>query len=285
MRKTILIAATMILIVVMPVSAQTAISSNDETTVQRQPEETTEQEAKKNNLQISFGFVHNRLINVGYTNSQLLFRGTNAKFGLGYGRETNNNVIKFSAEASFGDVRSKSGNLPSSFVLIHPSLTYLRTVKEYRAFEKENIFFAGIHLSSINYLLENEPIFDNIDIFSLHGIYLGFSNRLVLNKTNRLHVTYVMPVLVYENRVLWNGGASDITYDDRDHLLKTLVTRGQFSYFSIARNIQFEADYIVSIGRNTDLEIGYRFSYLNVFSEAPIRMYSNELLFGLKFRF
>jgi len=229
--------------------------------------------------------VHSRLIDQGYTHSRLLFRGTNSKFGLGYSRETHKSIFDFSALASSGKMESKSGNLPSNLTLIHPSIGYLRKIKTYKLSKKENAFFAGIHLSSINYYLENEPVIDNIDIVSLHGIYFNFRNRLTLTKNQSFQLTYLMPAIIYENRVLWNSGASNITYSDRDNILKTLMTRGRFSYFNVLRNVQFKAEYIVRLSDGADFDIQYGFFYLNSFKDAPIHLYSNELLLGLKFKF
>jgi hypothetical protein len=240
---------------------------------------------KKNSLQFNFGFIHSRMIDQGYTNSHLLFRGTNPTFDLRYGRKTNRYFFNVSLEASVGKVKSQSDNLPSDFYLIYPSITYARKIKSYTVSGKENTFFAGIHFSSINYYLENEAVFDNIDIFSLHGIYINFSNRLRLSKNQSLQLTYLMPVIVYANRVLWNGGASAFTYYDRDHVIRTLASHGRYLYFSVMRNIQLDADYTLRISKRTDFEVKYRFFYSNGFTQSPIHIYTNELLVGLKLKF
>ncbi len=239
---------------------------------------------KRSSIDVNLGVVHGRFTDIGYTNSSLLFRGTNMRFGVSYTRETSKYSFVFSAMASAGKVESKGSNLPSDLIYVNPSLEYIRRLKDFQLFGKSSVLRAGIQLSSINYYLENEPVFDNIDIFSLHGMYLKFRNRLTLTERTSLQVAYSLPLIVYENRVLWNGGASSFTYEDRDEILRTLTTHGQVTYFNL-RNIQLKVDYVIRMGNSADFLIQYRFFYLNSFSDAPIRMYSNELLLGLKIRF
>jgi hypothetical protein len=248
-------------------------------------ETTIPEKLKHNNIQISYGMVHSRMIDQGYTSSNLLFRGTNSKFNLGYGRETDRYIFNFVIAASFGKLASKGDNLPSDFYLIHPSIEYVRKIAKYRLLKKESHFFAGVHLSSINYALQNSEVIDNIDVFSLHGIYLNFTNRLKLNGKQSLQLTWLIPTMVYSNRVLWKGGASKLNFDDKDHLFRTLTTNGKYSYFDVSGNIQFRADYIFKIGKNADFEIKYRFFYADNFIQTPVHIYSNEVLVGLKFKF
>jgi hypothetical protein len=239
---------------------------------------------KNNGIQVQLGAAHSRFVDQGYTNSSLLFTGTNILFGLTYDRETIKSYFAFSAIASAGQVQSKQSKLPSDFVYIHPAVQYLRKITDYQLFNKENTLLAGINLNSINYYLGNEPVFDNIDIFSMHGLYLDVRNRLIFTPKKSLRVTYSLPLIVYENRVLWNGGASTIDYTDREHILRTLTTRGSLTCFNV-RNVQFKVDYIMCLSNSLNLEVQYRFFYLNSFKQAPIHMYSNDLLLALKFKF
>jgi hypothetical protein len=168
---------------------------------------------------------------------------------------------------------------------VHPSIEYLRKIRKYDFAGKENELSAGIHVSSINYILENEPIIDNVDIFSMHGVYIGAHDHIKLTRKQSLQLTYLVPMAVYSNRVLWNGGASKFTYSDRENILRTLVTNGEFSYFAVFRNVQLSAHYAIILGRGADFEIRYRFFYSNNFSQPPIHFYSNEILVGFKFKF
>ena len=239
---------------------------------------------KKNNIQLNFGFIHSRLIDDGYSKN-LLFRGTNVKFGLGYGRETSKFIFSFLIEGSLGKIKSKSDNLPSDFYSIQPSLEYSRKIKDYLTWGKQSKLFAGLNLSSLNYFIRNEPVFDNARLLSIHGLYINISNRMQLDERQYLHFTYRLPTVVYVNRILWNGGASDLTYSDQEHLLKTLTTRGSFTYFAIFNNIELEASYTRRIGKNVDFIIFYKFRYFSSSEQASVHIYSNELLMSLKIFF
>lgn len=239
----------------------------------------------KNSIELNAGIIQNRFIDQGYTNSRLKFSGINGKFGLGYQRHGNRYLFNFSVAASAGSLRSVSGNLPSDFYTVHVFTEYLRRIKDNVLFGKENEFFAGIHAGSLNYYLQNEPVFDNIDLFSLHGVYLSFYDKLNLSTRQSLRLSCQMPVIVFENRVLWNGGASEFTLTDRDNILKLITAHSHARFFDINKNVQLRADYIINISKKTEAEIRYRFVYLNSFEQGPVRLYSNELLLGLKFKF
>lgn len=242
--------------------------------------DTTLANTKKNNIQFDFGFVHSRLIDEGYTYSELLFRGTNRKFRLGYGRETATYIFNFLFEASSGKVASKSGNLASDLTNVKPTLEYLRRVKEYNLLGSKSKFFAGINLSSNNYILENSPVVDNSDVISLHGIYLGLVNQIKLNKSQQLQIAYLLPVVVSVNRII--NSENDFTNEDYKHPVQMLFDNKSTSYFNVADFIQLKIGYEKKISRSTSWTATYSFFYMNSTFEAPIRMYSNELLAGLK---
>jgi hypothetical protein len=238
------------------------------------------QKTKKNNIQVNVGFAHSRLIDEGFTQSKLLFKGTNFKAGLGYGRKSNKYIFNFLTSFSKGKVSTKESKLPTDFANINASLDYLRSVKV----SKEHHFFAGLQLSTINHIMQSERIFDNIDAFSLHGVYLNFLDEILISKKQSIQILYSMPAVVYENRALWNGGASTFAYMDQKKIFKLFTTHGKYSYFNLINNIQLKIDYSLKIGKNTDFNIIYRFFYFHDFIQAPIHIYSNELLFGLKFK-
>lgn len=233
-------------------------------------------QAPRNAIHITYGLVHSRLIDDGYSRN-LLFRGTNSKIGLGYSRETTKYLFHFSVEASGGKIKSKSGDLPSEFYTVQPSVDYMRNIG--------NRLLIGVGLSSTNYFIINEPVFDNASLVSLHGIYLNVSKRLTIDDRQRVQLTYRLPAAVYVNRLLWNGGASDLTYRDQEHLIRALTTNGSFDYMNVFRNVQFNADYSKRIGKKTDLIVGYRFRYFGDRAEPSVRIYSNELQVGLKISF
>jgi hypothetical protein len=188
-------------------------------------------------------------------------------------------------EGSLGKIKSKSGSRPSDFYTIQPSLEYSRKFKEYAIWGNQSKLFAGLTLSSLNYYIRNEPVFDNASLLSLHGLYLNISNRMQLDEKQYLHFTYRLPTVVYVNRILWNGGATDLTYSDQEHLLRTLTTRGSFTYFTIFNNVQLEASYTRTIDRNVDFIVFYKFRYFNGSAEPSVHIYSNELLMSLKIFF
>jgi hypothetical protein len=235
----------------------------------------------RSNLHIGIGLIHVRMIDEGYTDSKLLFRGTNAKFTLAYGRETTKHIFNFSVTGSIGKVESKSGDLPSKYYLLEPSLEFLRSIAEHKLFGKENKFFSGVRISSFNQVIENERVVDNISIFSLHGLYFNFCDRLSLSERKYFQVSYSMPVVVFENRLLWNGGASTITSRDAQNIPALMFDRGKFTYFNVFGNVQFGLDYVTKIGKATDLKIAYKFYSVSSTIEAPLHSYSNELMLEL----
>jgi hypothetical protein len=238
----------------------------------------------KNYVRFHLGPIHTRLINDGYAR-KLLFGGTNLKLGLAYGRETTKFVFGFSVEASSGRVKSRSGKLPSDFQLIIPSLTYLKKITRLGLTGEKTTLLAGVSLSSANYLMINQPIFDNISILSLHGVYCNIGYQVQLDEKRRLQFAYQLPAMVYTNHLLWNGGARDLSHDDQEHVLRALTTRGSFGYFDIAHNIRLTAGYEKQLGKSACFVATYEFMYLSSSSPALARIYSNELLIGLKFRF
>jgi hypothetical protein len=224
------------------------------------------------------------MIDEGYTDSRLLFRGTNSKFGLAYGRETEKHIVNFSLAGSIGKVESPSGELPSDYYFAQVSLEFLRNIKEHRLFNRENNFFLGALVSSTNQGIGNERVINNLSIYSLHGMYLSFCNRLYPGKKNYFQISYALPIVIYENRVLWNGGASEYTYHDSQNVPGLLTEHGKFSYFNISGNIQFGINYVMRIGKSTDFIMAYKFFAARSFIEAPLSFYSNELILELKIR-
>jgi hypothetical protein len=243
----------------------------------------TSPKVRKSNLQIGVGLQHTRMIDEGYTDSKLLFLRTNFAFRLGYGRETSEYIFNFTTFGSIGQIQSKSGDLPSDFYFGQIAVEYLRKISEYRLFNKENRFFVGIHLSTINQGVINLRVIDNVSIFSLHGIYLGLRNNLSLNEKHSIQLSYSLPVAVYENRVLWNGGANPYTYREIENIPRLMTTKGETSYFAILDNVQINVDYSIKIRDHTRFEIRYGFFYASNSIEAPLNIYANQLLAGLKF--
>lgn len=244
--------------------------------------ETTSLKIRKSYLRLGVGIMHTRMIDEGYTDSHYLFRGTNAKLSLAYGRETENYIFNFTIEGSMGDLESKQGDLPSNYYFLEPSLEWLKPVTRYSTFGKENKLFLGAQLSSLNQGIENEKVVNNISIFSLHGMYLNVLNRLQLTQKHHLQLNYSLPVVVYENQALWNGGASKYTAHDSENIPKLLTDNGSFNYFNIFGNLQLGIDYILKTGKSTSLRVGYNFTYVNSHVESRLGFYSNDLLFELK---
>jgi hypothetical protein len=240
------------------------------------------QKIRKNSIRLGVGLIHVRMIDEGYTNSRLLFRGTNCKFGLGYGRETEKYSFIFSVTGSIGKVESESGNLPSDYFLFLPALEFSRNVSKYKLLGNESKLFLGANLSSFNQGIDNERAVNNISIYSLHGLYLSINNRILLNERQQLQLTYLMPAVIFENRVLWNGGASKYTYRDTENIARLLTNSGEFSYFNLRNNVQLGVDYIVKIGNASHVRFGYKFFRAISSLEAPFHLYSNELMVELK---
>jgi hypothetical protein len=248
-------------------------------------QDTLAQKRGKNTIQIDFGFVHTRLIDEGFTQSRLLFRGTNPKIGLGYGRQTAHSIFNFRTAIVPGSISTKQNDWAASFDDISAEIEYLYLVRASEVLGKESRLFAGLDFSTINYAIQNDPIFDNVDIFSLHGIYFKLNYDLMLSKNQNLQITYSLPAVVYVNQVLWNSGASIYDLNDLDNTFKLISTHGRYRYFGVSNNIPIEIVYKVKIGRNIDFNVKYAFTYINYSIEKPFHLYSNELLLGLKFYF
>jgi hypothetical protein len=243
------------------------------------------QKPKRNNIQIDFGFVHTRLIDEGFTQSKLLFRGTTPTISLGYGRQYSHSIINFLTSITSGNLGTRQSGLTASFVNVSLAIGYLRELKTFKIQRKESRLFAGLQVSSTNYEMHNGPVFDNLDIFSLHGIYFKLNYQVTLNKKQSVHFICSMPAVVYANHVLWNSGASVYDFNDADNIIKLLSTHGRYYYFNFLNNIQIDLIYKRKIGKNIDFNVKYAFRYVNNFVETPIRFYSNELLWGLNFNF
>jgi hypothetical protein len=238
-----------------------------------------------NNIHISTGILHTRQIDEGYTGSSLLFRRTNIAFRFGYGRETERQIIDVTSSFSIGKMKSKSGDLPSDFYYIEMNADYLRRVVSHDLFKTKNQLFAGIRLGTLNQGVANLHQLDNISVYSLHGAYIALHNRLKLDNKRSLMASWYIPSVVYENRILFNGGATDIATRDLRNVPGLLTTHGDFSYFSILRNIQLDLTYITKLSDGVEATLRYEFFYASSAIDAPFHAYSNELTVGLQFRF
>lgn len=246
-----------------------------------QSEELTLSE-KKSYLRFGIGITHTRMIDEGYTDRRYLFRGTNAKFSLAYGRETPRSIFNFYVDASVGDLESKQGELPSEYYFAEPTIEWLRHTTHYTTFGKMNKLFLGAQLSSFNQGIGDEKVVDNIRIFSLHGMYFNVLDRFRLTEKHYFQVHYSMPVIVYENSVLWNSGASKYTTHDLENVPKMLTDNGTFTYFNAFNNVQVGVDYVLKAGRSTNLLVKYNFVYVKSHVESRLGFYNNDVMLELK---
>lgn len=243
------------------------------------------QPSHKNAIQIEAGLLHTRLADQGFTHNRLHFRGTHPKIGLGYQRMGTSSLFSFHLRGSIGDLSTKQKDLPADFITASVDIEYLKKLKTFTQKEKERTLFGGLQFQSMNYIMLNEEVFDNIGILSLHGLYLKLAYGFSLPGNQRLQLSYSLPAMVYTNRVLWNGGASIYDLVDLDNIPKLLTTHGKFYYFNIPGNVQLNLLYTKPIGKQVDLTGRYAFRYIRNGIEAPARLYSNELLVGLKINF
>lgn len=240
---------------------------------------------RKNSIHVGTGVLHARQIDNGYTGSSLLFRGTNLALRFGYAHEGARQFFDVSSSFSIGKLKSKSGELPSDFYYVEVSADYLRKVATHQLFGKENQFFAGLRLGTINQGLANIFQIDNIGVYSLHGAYIALKNRLKLDDKRSLQFSWFAPTVVYENRLLYNGGATDITTRNFRNIPALLTTQGELSYFSIFRNVQVNLTYVTLLSDKADASIRYRFFYASSSIKDAYHTYSNELIASLHFRF
>lgn len=243
------------------------------------------QKPGKNNIQLSVGLVHMRLIDEGFTQSKLLFRGTNPKIDLSYGHQNTQSIFNFWISIGPGKVRTKQGELPCSFLNVSSAIDYSWKIKLSKSQRKKNLLLVGPRLSSINYVMQSEAIFDNVDAFSLHGMYLKLAYQLNPDKKQSVEFTYSLPAVVYSNRVLWNSGASVYSESDTRRIMKLLTMHGRYSYFDILNNIQIAVAYKRQITTNVAFTARYDFKLFNNSIERPIALYSNELALGLQLNF
>lgn len=238
---------------------------------------------KKNSLFFEYGFLHNRLIDEGYTDSKLLFYGTNSKLRIGYTRETVAYIFNFIAEGGSGKVTSKHDHLPSELSHVRVAFEYFRHLKAYRLFGKETALFAGINCSGRVYVLENTHVLDNMSLFSMQGVYLGVLARVKIDPKRRLEVAYLLPAVVSVGRIL--NSESNFSHSEQTQPVAFLLDNSETIYFNVFRLVQLRVNYEKDISRHTSFTARYGFFYAHSAFKAPVSLYSNELLFGLKFRF
>lgn len=238
-----------------------------------------------NRIEIDYGFVHTRLIDEGFTQNKFLFRGTNSKVGFRYERRSNVSIFGFATSFADGTIRMGQKEWPASYLNLTLAAEYLKRINQIRIADKECLLFTGFRFSTVNHLIQNEPIFDNIDIVSLHGVHLKMQFEVTLDKRQAVIFAYAMPTVVYTNQVLWNSGASKFDFDDLENVGRLLTAHGKFSYFSIFRNIPIEVVYRRKLGGVVDFNVRYGFSYVKSDVDEPLRIYSNEVLFCIVFKF
>lgn len=240
---------------------------------------------KRNSIHVGVGILHTRQIDRGYTGSSLLFTGTNVPFRFGYLHEGTRQFFAVSTTLSFGKLKSKGGDLPSDFYYVELTSDYVRQVTKHSLFGKENQFFGGLRISTINQGVANISQIDNISVYSLHGAYVALNNRLKIDDKRSFHFTWFVPAIVYENRLLYNGGQNDITTKDFRNFPKVLSTHGHVTYLNIFRNVQVTMDYVMRLNKHVDASLRYRFFYASNSMKADYHTYSNELIASLHFRF
>lgn len=146
------------------------------------------------------------------------------------------------------------------------------------------MLLGGLKVSSINQALISMQVVDNVSIMSLHGAYAYLQNKIQLDEKQSLFISYCLPLAVYENRLLWNGGASKYSYREVQRIGRLMFTSGNWSFLALSRNVQLNVNYVRHISPQASLDVRYEFFRLANFSEAPIRVYANTLMVGLKFR-
>ena len=77
-------------------------------------------------LGLSAGIIHARLIDEGFTDSKLFFRGNGTKFRLDYSAEEEKYVFTTQGEGSAGTLRTRSGKLATEIYTLNVTVNYLR---------------------------------------------------------------------------------------------------------------------------------------------------------------
>jgi hypothetical protein len=239
----------------------------------------------KNNFHFAIGYEHTRLIDEGFSQSKLLFRGTNPVLNIGYKRINENFLANLNFKASPGSLITKQGGLTTEFYNVYTAIEYLKNLKLNSETKTKDNIFVGLQLSSTNYALISENVFDNYDLFSLHGLYLKMNYELNLKPSQRIIFSYALPTAIYANHVLWNSGASIYDYDNTKNLLALVSSHGEMTYLKVLNNIPIEMQYQKRFRKKFDYIFKYNFSYTNYKIEAANRYYTNGLMVTLKFNF
>lgn len=243
--------------------------------------DTVESRIRTNSIELNFGFIHTRLIDQGYTDSRLLFRGMNSKLRMGFSRDASTYLLRFFIQAGSGKVTSRHGGLPSDLTQAMLTLEYLRNVKRHSLFGKPVRLFAGISGVSQIYFLENSPVVDNTAIFTTQGINLALAARTTINEGQHLSVFYLLPALVSVGRVIYSE--ADFSHQMQTRPVDFLLSNSQMTYFSVSEFMHLRAEYEKRLSRTVSFTARYTFVYAASKFKAPVALYSNEFLVGFKF--
>jgi hypothetical protein len=240
------------------------------------------QNMNKTGVGISTGFAHNRMINEGLNYNKLLLTGTTFKLNLNYFNESEKRQINSEFDINTGTVNHALGNLPTEFNILTLNFEYLKNFGDNNFLHKKGKLFAGLALTSKNFLFENDEFLDNVDLLFNHGLNFKMKEIIDISPKKTLSIGLRLPIISYAKREATNGGINRILGNENADYAKLIFARGKISYIP---QFEFNIDYQKKLSEKVNFKIDYRFNYLHNSLNEKLNFYNNELMIGFKFYF
>lgn len=237
-------------------------------------------------IQVSLGISHSRLIDEAFTNNRLKFSGTTPTLLLGYTSLTDSKLFSVQLEGSTGKVKIQGNKLPTNLHHLQLAASYGRKVKNYELLGILHQLYAGLHLQTLNYVIEDLDVTEDVSLNFFHTLGLVIHQISQLDEKNSIQLSLVLPIMGLTKRDNYGGGINQqLESDFEDNLGGFLFRETTFAAFFPWELPQFHINYSRLLSPKSVLAVDYEFSFVKSDEIAPLNLYNNRLLLGLQFKF
>lgn len=238
-------------------------------------------------LSFSSGAVHARMTDRAFSHNSLRFSGTAFTPALAYQRKwRDSQLFRAALQGSKGTVRSRHLPADAELYQFHLTLSWAHLLHTYAVFGQESRLYLGAQAAANDFMLvELEVIEDGAATFYYSaGLYL--QQRTHLGGRNELYADLFLPLAGFVKRASYDGGINQKMESDLlENQWALFFSQSRFSLIPPHHFPQLRLSYKRRFAAGASYAVHYQFLYLRNDDIAPVRMYSNSLLFGLNFHF
>jgi hypothetical protein len=238
--------------------------------------------ARKNSIGLSIGAVHHRVIDEALTASKLKFKGTIPALELNYQHRYQRSILVASAYGALGYIHTPDESLSSSMQQFRLGCSFLNNIHQNN---KRTGLFIGGELSSMWYMRYDEKQLNNLSFLLIHGLFLHVKDEYRINKRSMLIAEIHLPGLMFIKRESGDGGANLELAEEIDNPGQILFSNTYLAGPNPATYLRYRLGYEYAFSSRASFTVDYSFSWVNEYSNGTLKMYSNQLLAALKFKF